>query len=163
MQTPNFVGKSFGGSEIFRIFAPSNHYSGTKTAGATSSLFCAPTYWNRNTATPSPEPGNRPGVSAIMNLTARSVAFLCQIHYSYVNIDNRPHPAAGPAAPGACLAEVGINGKKQRSILVQVLAGRLFEPRRDGGGLLPRGGRPRPLLFCHPFIINLLKTVTYGQ
>ena len=78
------TGKSFGGSKIMLIFAASNHNSGMKTAGITSSLFCVHTYRINGITTPSRESGQRPGDSAIVILTARSVVSLCQNHNSYV-------------------------------------------------------------------------------
>lgn len=78
------TGKSFGVSKIMRIFAASNHNSGMKTAGITSSLFCVHTYRINGITTPSRESGQRPGDSAIVILTARSVVSLCQNHNSYV-------------------------------------------------------------------------------
>ena len=75
--------ESFGGSERFRLFAPSNQNCGAEAAGVISSLFCAPTSYNNHLTTPCPEPGNRPGVSAILDLTARSVVSLCQIQNCY--------------------------------------------------------------------------------
>ena len=77
------TGKSFGGSKIMLIFAASKHYSGLRTAGVTSGLFHAHTFGINGITTPSPEPGNRPGVSAIMCPTARSVVSLLSKHYSY--------------------------------------------------------------------------------
>ena len=65
------------------IFAASNLKSGMKTAGITSSLFCVHTYGINGITTPSPEPGNRPGVSALKNLTARSVVSLLSNLKSY--------------------------------------------------------------------------------
>ncbi len=56
------------------IFAASNHQCGLRTAGITSSLFYAHTYRINGITTPCPEPGNRPGVSALMSLTACSCA-----------------------------------------------------------------------------------------
>ena len=75
--------ESFGGSERFRIFATSNHRGGAEAAGVISSLFCVPTSYNNHLTTPSPEPGNRPGVSAFMDLTARSVVSFCQNNKGY--------------------------------------------------------------------------------
>ena len=77
------LAKSFGVSKIMLIFAASNHKCGAETAGITSSLFCTPTYRINGITTPSPEPGNRPGVSALMNLTARSVVSLLSKHKCY--------------------------------------------------------------------------------
>ena len=77
------MGKTFGASKRFRIFAASNHTSGLRTAGITSSLFYAHTYRINGITTPCPEPGNRPGVSASMNLTARSVVFILSNHTDY--------------------------------------------------------------------------------
>ena len=81
----------------FPIFATSNLTSGTRTAGITSSLFCVPTYRILGVATPCPEPGNRPGVSASKNLTARSVVILLSNLTSYGNKElssNRERHAA---------------------------------------------------------------------
>lgn len=78
------MAKSFGASKRFRIFAASNHQCGMRTAGITSSLFYAHTYRINGITTPCPEPGNRPGVSALMSLTARSVVSLCQNINAYV-------------------------------------------------------------------------------
>ena len=78
------IGNSFGGCKIMTIFAASNHQCGLRTAGITSSLFYAHTYRNNGITTPCPEPGNRPGVSALMSLTARSVVSLCQNINAYV-------------------------------------------------------------------------------
>ena len=65
------------------IFATSNLKSGMRTAGITSSLFCVPTYRIIGVATPCPESGNCPGVSALKNLTARSVVILLSKLISY--------------------------------------------------------------------------------
>lgn len=56
-----------------------------RTAGITSSLFCVPTYRIIGVATPCPESGNCPGVSALKNLTARSVVILLSNLKSYGN------------------------------------------------------------------------------
>ena len=76
-------GKSIVVSKIMLIFAASKLTCGAETAGITSSLFCTPTYRINGVTTPSPEPGNRPGVSTDLNLTARSVVSLCQNQISY--------------------------------------------------------------------------------
>ena len=78
------LAKSFGVSKNMLIFAASNHQCGLRTAGITSSLFYAHTYRINGITTPCPEPGNRPGVSALMSLTARSVVSLCQNINAYV-------------------------------------------------------------------------------
>lgn len=70
------IPESFGVSKIMLIFAASKLNCGMKTAGITSSLFCVHTYGINGITTPSPEPGNRPGVSAIEYPTARSVVSL---------------------------------------------------------------------------------------
>ena len=77
------IEKSFDGSRIIPIFAPSNLKSGMKTAGITSSLFCVHTYGINGITTPSRVSGQRPGVSTVMNLTARSVVSLLSNLKSY--------------------------------------------------------------------------------
>ena len=77
------IPESIAVSKIMLIFAASKHYSGLRTAGVTSGLFYAHTFGINGITTPSPEPGNRPGVSAIMCPTARSVVSLLSKHYSY--------------------------------------------------------------------------------
>lgn len=92
--------KSFGVPQSFAIFAASNQTSGMRTAGPTSGLFCAPTYKKRNIF--HAESGSRqcPGVSARLDLTARSVDFLCQIQTSYVNNDDYAQCSAPDGPPG---------------------------------------------------------------
>lgn len=99
------MAKSFAVSQGLLIFAASNLRSGTDAAGFEASVFCATTYLGNNHTTPSPEPGNRPGVSASKNLTARSVVLLCQNLEANDNLNNsriRSGSAAhaGMASPG---------------------------------------------------------------
>ncbi len=85
-------GLSFGGSKIIRTFAPSNHKSGADAAGYQSGVFCATTHRNQNITTPCRVSGQRPGDSALMILTARSVVFICQIHKSNGSVFNHFSP-----------------------------------------------------------------------
>ena len=109
------TGKSFGGSKILLIFAASNHNSGMKTAGITSSLFCVHTYRINGITTPSRESGQRPGVSARMDLTARSVVYLLSNYTCYETEDlfvrNWMLAADGRHVPGAHhRPRVGVHG-----------------------------------------------------
>lgn len=131
--------KSFGVPEIIPIFAASNQFSGMRTAGIISSLFCAPTLRNNRITTPSPDDGNVPGVSAKLDLTARSVVLLCQNQFSYgikELCDSRERCAACVFLPAA-----GVQQVQEDDVAPGVGAGRL-----DRLHLLPpHVGDVRPL------------------
>ena len=131
--------KSFGVTQKSTIFAASNHISGMRTAGRASSLFCATTYKNKRVTTPSPGYGNAPGVSANMNLTARSVVSLCQNHISYVHTDIAPPGLAGvplrrESVRERVLSSVGLRPRHARCPF-------LLAPMFVLVGLAPRSGR----------------------
>lgn len=78
------IEKSFDGSRIIPIFAPSKSKCGLRTAGITSSLFYAHTYSIKGLTTPCRVYGNVPGGLAFGAMTARSVVSLCQNSNAYV-------------------------------------------------------------------------------
>lgn len=100
------MAKSFAVSQGLPIFAASNLNCGTDAAGFEASVFCATTYLGNNHTTPSPESGNRPEVSAVKNLTARSVVLLCQNLTANDNLNNsRIRPGGAAHAGMASLRE----------------------------------------------------------
>ena len=77
-----FFNKSLVGSNNHRIFAPSKHTSGTRTAGLQSSLFCAPTLKEIGITVPSLSVRKASEDTACMFLTARSTVSLLSKHTS---------------------------------------------------------------------------------
>ncbi len=79
-------GKSIVVSKIMLIFATSKLKCGAEAAGSTSSPFCIHELINYGIATPSRESGQRPGVTALEYLTARSVVFFLSKLKCYVKV-----------------------------------------------------------------------------
>ena len=122
-QNRKFFAKSFGVTERLLIFAASKQLSGMRTAGRTSSLFCAHTVRNNRFTTPSLGYGNAPGVTAQLYLTARSVVFYCQKQLGYgikELCDSRERCAACVFLPAA-----GVQQVQEDDVAPGVGAGRL--------------------------------------
>lgn len=131
--------KSFGVTQKYTIFAASNQFSGMRTAGRTSSLFCAPTYKNKRVTTPSRVSGNGLGVSTELDLTARSVVSLCQKQFSYVHTDIAPLGLAGVPTPEGSVRERVLSSVGLRPRYARCPSS--LAPMFVLGGLAPRSGR----------------------
>ena len=85
--------KNFGVSQKHVIFATSNQNSGHDAAGYPPAVFVPTLYWNHRITMPCRVSGNRPGVSAILNLTARSMVTFFMSNQNSMQIRKENVPA----------------------------------------------------------------------
>ena len=156
------MGKKLGGCKIMTIFATSNQKCGMRTAGVISSLFCATILNNKGITTPCPEPGNRPGVSALLNLTARSVVFICQNQKCYVTEElfcARERNGAAVFLPAPGVGEVPQGHVSRRAGAMHVDGGAPGAPEHQGGAVPAGGRRGAASRRCHQQLVGRVASV----